>query len=82
MPYIYEDRISQKDFNNTLKKAINWGTKPYKKMCRLGLKHVKENYNFEEYERKWVETMDEIVETHGSWSTRKGYKNWHLLEVA
>ena len=82
VPYIYEDRISQKDFNNTLKKAINWGTKPYKKMCRLGLKHVKENYNFEEYERKWVETMDEIVETHGSWSTRKGYKNWHLLEVA
>ena len=28
------------------------------------------------------ERVDEIVEKHGSWETRKNYDRWHLLEVA
>ena len=39
-------------------------------------------YNFEDFEKKWVKLMDEIVEKYGSWETRKGYDCWHLLEVA
>lgn len=82
VPYIYEDRISQKDFNTALKKTLSWSPKAYAKMSRLGIKHVKENYNFEQYEKRWIGLMDEIVEKHGSWDTRVGYKRWHLLEVA
>jgi len=82
VPYIYEDRISQKDFNIALKKTLSWSSKAYAKMSRLGIKHVKENYNFEQYEKRWIGLMDEIVEKHGSWDTRVGYKRWHLLEVA
>lgn len=82
VPYIYEDRISQSDFNTVLKKALNWKPKAYQKMSRQGIKHVRENYNFEGYENQWIELMDEIVKKHGSWETRKGYKRWHLLEVA
>jgi len=26
--------------------------------------------------------MDEFIEKHGSYETRKNYKRWHLLEVA
>jgi glycosyltransferase involved in cell wall biosynthesis len=82
VPYIYEDRMSQKDFHATLKKALNLNAKTYKKMSILGREHVKKNYNFEDYEKGWVTVMDEIVEKHGSWETREGYRRWHLLEVA
>ena len=82
VPYIYEDRISQKDFNVALKAALSLGPKAYKKMSIQGRAHVKKNYSFEKYEERWIELMDNIVEKHGSWETRKGYKRWHLLEVA
>ena len=82
VPYIYEDRISQEDFNAALKKAMSWSPKAYEKMIRQGMNHVKKNYSFENYQKKWVELMDEIVEKHGSWDTRKNYDRWHLLEVA
>ena len=82
VPYIYEDRISQKDFNKTLKDAINLAPKTYKKMSIQGREHIKHNYNFDQYEKQWVKTMDEIIEKHGSWETRRGHERWHLLEVA
>ncbi len=82
VPYIYEDRINKEDFINTLKKALKLSPSKYENMSKLGMKHVKENYNFEKYEKGWVETIDEIVEKHGSWDTRVGYKRWHLMEVA
>jgi len=82
VPYIYEDRISQKDFNAALEWALNLSDKRYKKMAALGRRHVADNYNFDEFEKGWVKLMDEIVARHGSWETRKGYKRWHLLEVA
>ena len=82
VPYIYEDRISQKDFMETLTKASNLTDKAYKKISIQGREHVKKNYNFENYEKKWVETIDNAIEEFGSWENRKGYKRWHLLEVA
>jgi hypothetical protein len=51
-------------------------------MSKEGMKHVAENYNFEKFEREWIETMDNFVKEHGSWKDRKGYKRWHLMEVA
>jgi len=82
VPYIYEDRISQKDFNKAMKAALKLNSKAYKKMSIQGRRHVAKNYNFEKFEKKWVEKMDEIVEKHGSWDTRQGYQRWHLMEVA
>ena len=51
-------------------------------MISQGRRHVEKNYNFEKFEKSWVELMDKIIEEHGSWETRKNYKRWHLLEVA
>tara|TARA_R100001129_G_scaffold181759_1_gene161427 strand:+ start:42 stop:1334 length:1293 start_codon:yes stop_codon:yes gene_type:complete len=82
VPYIYEDRISQDDFKNVLKKAINISDKAYKKMSIQGREHIRNNYSFEKFNENWVTLMDEIAETHGSWETRRKYKRWHLLEVA
>jgi len=82
VPYIYEDRISQQDFNTAMKKALELRPAAYKKMSEAGLKHVEENYSFEKFQTRWIDLMDKIVEKHGSWDTRKGYDRWHLLEVA
>lgn len=82
VPYIYEDRISQKDFEKALDKALNVNAKTYKRMSTMGRSHVAKNYNFENYEKGWVKIMDDIIEKHGSWDTRVGYKRWHLMEVA
>ena len=82
VPYIYEDRIDQKDFHETLKKAINLSPTKYKKMCAKGQKHVEKNYNFETYKNRWIEVMDNLIEKNGSWETRVGYNRWQLLEVA
>ena len=82
VPYIYEDRISQDDFSKSLTKAIKCSKKQYDKMSAAGINHVKENYNFEDYENNWVKLIDTCIEENGSWETRKNYKRWHLVEVA
>jgi glycosyltransferase involved in cell wall biosynthesis len=82
VPYIYEDRISQKDFNKTLRDAMTITQKKYKKMSIMGRQHVIKNYNFDKFEKQWVVTMDEITEKYGSWENRTDYKTWHLMEVA
>jgi glycosyltransferase involved in cell wall biosynthesis len=82
VPYIYEDRITQRDFEKAMDWALNINPKTYKKMSTQGRGHVNKNYNFENYEKSWIEIMDEVIEKHGSWDTRKGYKRWHLMEVA
>jgi len=82
VPYIYEDRISQKDFIKNLKDAIGTTQKKYKKMSITGRQHVVNNYNFDKFEKRWVTLMDEIIEKYGSWENRTDYKTWHLMEVA
>ena len=82
VPYIYEDRISQSDFESVMNKALKISKQKYKKMSIQGRNHVDTNYNFENYEKQWVQLMDQFIEKHGSWETRKGYERWHLLEIA
>ena len=51
-------------------------------MSELGLKHIDENYNFEDFEKAWVTKMDNIIEENGSWETRRNYARWQLKEIA
>ena len=82
VPYIYEDRISREDFFNVLNKALGVSKKVYQKMSVQGREHVRNNYNFDTFEKRWVELMDDVIERHGSWNTRTGYERWYLMEVA
>jgi len=82
VPYIYEDRISQQDFEKMLTKALKLPKKKYEVMAEAGRQHVLKNYNFEDYEKGWVKIMDDFIEKHGSWENRKNYKSWHFMEVA
>ena len=52
VPYIYEDRISQDDFEKTMTKALKQTRPKYKKMTQGGLKHIKQNFSFEKYEKQ------------------------------
>jgi hypothetical protein len=51
-------------------------------MCTLGKAHVRDNYGFTNFEESWVNLIDDVVERHGSWDTRKLYNRWSLKEVA
>ena len=82
VPYIYEDRINQQDFENCLNKALKLTKKRYEVMSALGREHVLKNYNFENYENGWVKIMDDFIEKNGSWENRKNYNSWVLMEVA
>jgi|TARA_B100000287_G_scaffold424567_2_gene469395 glycosyltransferase involved in cell wall biosynthesis len=82
VPYIYEDRISQQDFEKMLNKALKCSKKSYDKMSTAGIQHVKENYSFENFEKSWVNKIDEVIEKYGSWDTRNDYNKWILKEVA
>ena len=82
VPYIYEDRISQRDFEKAMTRALNLPSKKYRQMVSQGRRHVEKNYNFENFEKSWVDLRDRIVAEYGSWETRTGYNRWHLMEVA
>jgi glycosyltransferase involved in cell wall biosynthesis len=82
VPYIYEDRINQQDFEDCLNKALKLTKKRYDSMAKAGRQHVLDNYNFENYEKEWVRIMDDFIEKNGSWENRKNYSPWVLMEVA
>ena len=81
VPYIYEDRITQDDFEKTLDKALKCSKKQYQKMSKNGMEHVNKNYNFENYEKSWVKLIDQTIKKHGSWDTRKNYTRWELIDL-
>jgi glycosyltransferase involved in cell wall biosynthesis len=81
VPYIFEDRLGKQDFIDALLKIYNMTDKERAKLGKMGRKHVEKNYNFENFNEKWVKTIDEVIEEHGSWETRKNYKPYTFLEI-
>tara|TARA_Y100000310_G_scaffold294001_1_gene324066 strand:+ start:742 stop:2007 length:1266 start_codon:yes stop_codon:yes gene_type:complete len=79
IPYIREDRLNKEEFIGALVEFYNMSPEQRKKLGERGRDHVMMNYNFENFEKKWVEKMLEIHEDYGSWENRKGYKSWELI---
>jgi len=82
VPYIYEDRISNKQLVNALKKMMALGKEGRKEMGLKGREHVMKNYNFGTFNKQWVDIMIEVHEENGSWDTRTNYQGIRFLEVA
>jgi len=82
VPYIYEDRVSEEQVVGALREVYNMSKEDRDKMGLLGSKHVQENYNFDKFNKSWIDLIDSIIENHGSWDTRKGYKAWEIKEIA
>ena len=62
VPYIYEDRISKKQFHSALNKIYKMGQENRRQLGMDGRQHVLDNYNFLNFEKQWVETMDSVYE--------------------
>ena len=51
----------------------------------MGLKgraHVMKNYNFEDFNKNWVDLLTNLHEEEGSWKTRKKQTAWVLKEIS
>jgi glycosyltransferase involved in cell wall biosynthesis len=81
IPFIYEDRLSQEVVVDALKKMHNMSKEDRAALGKAGREHVLNNYSPEKYAEDWEKLFDEIIEKHGCWDTRKGYKAWELIEV-
>jgi len=82
VPYIYEDRIGKDQFLSALSKIYHCSPEARREMGLKGTEHVKNNYSFENFEKSWIDFMDEVVEENGSWKTRKNYSGIRFKEVA
>lgn len=81
VPYIYEDRISKRDFHKALDRIYEMTRAERKQLGLRGRKHVEKNYSFEKYCQGWVDIMTSIVEEYGSWDSRDDYVPWELKEL-
>jgi glycosyltransferase involved in cell wall biosynthesis len=81
VPYIYEDRMNKQDFIDAITNMYEMSEGEREKLGELGMEHVRKNYNFNDFCDKWVEIIDDIVERHGSWETRKNYSPFLFEEV-
>ena len=82
VPYIYEDRLNKEQFFSALTKMMSLGKHGRTLMGLKGREHVLKNYNFDNFNRQWVDTMLTLYEEHGSWDTRKNYNGIRFKEVA
>lgn len=81
VPYIYEDRIAKEDFLNALEKMYNMSPEDRAELGKKGREHVLNSYGFDQYIDMWIETLTNIHEEQGSWSTRKNHKAWEAREI-
>jgi glycosyltransferase involved in cell wall biosynthesis len=81
VPYIYEDRLCEKQFVDSMMTMYELGNEKRREMGQAGAEHIVENYNFQKNSEKWIEFIENIHDECGSWENRKKYKNWELREI-
>ena len=81
IPWIYEDRLNGEEVVDAMLKIYNMTKEERDHLGDRGLQHVLMNYNFSKFQDRWVETIDDICERHGSWESRKDYQPWELVEI-
>ena len=79
---IYEDRINKDHFLSALDNIYDMGNEERRRLGKLGRQHVLKNYNFDVFEKTWVEYMLKVYEESGSWDTRKDYSGIVYKEIA
>lgn len=81
VPYIHEDRLSEKSVVDGMMLMYEMGKEKRKELGAAGRKHVEDNYNFNSFSTNWDKIMTDTHEKFGSWSNRRNYKAWELLAV-
>jgi len=81
VPFIYEDRLSKEVVVDALLKMYNMGKDARMSLGKDGRGHVMKNYNFEDFNKKWIDELLQVHEKYGSWTNRKNYKSWKIQEI-
>ena len=82
VPYINEDRVSKEDFISALKEMYNMPRDKRQELGKKGRAHIENNYNFDTFNKRWIEIVDQTIEKHRSWSDRREYQSWQFKEIA
>ena len=80
VPYIYEDRVSNKDVVDAMVKIHNMTREERKELGKRGHDYVRQHFSHEQYITGWDRILKGVHEKHGSWETRKNYKSWSIKE--
>jgi len=81
VPYVGEDRLSKEDFLNAMEKLYNMTPEERQDLGKLGREHVLKNYNFQDFNKKWLKLMEDVYKKHGSWKNRKNHKTWRKEQL-
>ena len=81
VPYVMEDRINKEDFVNALYTMYFKSAEQRKEIGKLAREHVEKNFNFTDFNNRWVELLTSVYENKGSWSERKNYKTWRHQKI-
>lgn len=71
VPYIFEDRVSEKDFVDALERMYNLSKEDRLKIGKLGREHVLKNFELNDSVKKWNTVFQTTVEECGSWPNKK-----------
>ena len=83
IPWIYEDRLDGKKVTQAFEDIYSMSKEDRAKMGLKGREHVLKNYNFETFNKKWIDLLTQLHEEEGSWNTRKQQSDrWTLKEVS
>jgi len=82
IPWIYEDRLSGDDVIEAMETMFYMSKEKREKLGLAGRQHVIDNYNFETFNKTWVDVLTKLHEEEGSWDTRKQTQRWVVEEIA
>lgn len=82
VPFIYEDRVAEKDFVEALLKIFNMPESERISLGVAGREHLHKNYNMAVLMNKWDEVFSKTYSERGSWENRKKYDRWTLKEIS
>ena len=82
VPYIYEDRTSKDQFFSAMNKMMALGKEGRRELGLKGREHVLKNYNFDQFNERWVNIMLDIHKECGSWQSRNHQSGIRFKEVA
>lgn len=80
LPWIYEDQVNEEDTVNAMKIMFSLSPEERKKWGEMGMKHVRDNFNFYKFESFWPDLFTKIHAEFGSWPTNK-FQKWTIEEI-
>ncbi len=81
IPWIFEDRLNGEEVVEALVTMYNMSKEEREALGLAGRNHVLKNYNFDTFNKTWVDALVKLHEEEGSWETRKQTQSWVMKEI-